>query len=390
MVEHDESRGLTKVKEINQNRTSRAKELRTGGKKVIGYFCIFPPLEMITALDMVPYRILGDISEPITKADSCLPTVVCPFIRSCLDLGLKEHYDFLDGIVWAHSCDVGEKTALIWKTYLEPFYFHYIDLPHTTHGFSVQEHKAQIIEFKETLESFAGVKLTQERLRDAIQAHNKQRSLVRELYELRKSTPPLISGVETLETLRALMSIPVDEGNVLLEHILSEVRNRKNTPHEGVRLLVWGSIIDNSSLIEMIEELGANIVMDDTCVGSRAYFADVEHASDSLDSLAHHYLVDIKCPRTFRGLEHNATKKDYFTDLESRFGYLRDYAREWDTKGVILQSLKYCDIHGYEVPGLKDYFDSVGLPSIYIEHDYNQAALAPLRTRIQAFLEIIS
>ena len=77
------------------------------------------------------------------------------------------------------------------------------------------------------------------------------------------------------------------------------------------------------------------------------------------------------------------------TDLESRFGYLRDYAKEWDVKGVILQSLRYCDTHGYEVPGIKDYLDNIGLPNIYLEHDYSEAALAPLRTRVQAFLEML-
>jgi benzoyl-CoA reductase/2-hydroxyglutaryl-CoA dehydratase subunit BcrC/BadD/HgdB len=51
--------------------------------------------------------------------------------------------------------------------------------------------------------------------------------------------------------------------------------------------------------------------------------------------------------------------------------------------------LRYCDIHGYEVPGLKDYLDHIGLPSIYLEHEYSQAALAQLRTRVQAFLEVI-
>jgi hypothetical protein len=55
----------------------------------------------------------------------------------------------------------------------------------------------------------------------------------------------------------------------------------------------------------------------------------------------------------------------------------------------VLQSVRYCDIHGYEVPGLRDYLDSIAPPSICIEHDYSQAALAPLRTRVQAFLEMI-
>jgi len=131
-------------------------------------------------------------------------------------------------------------------------------------------------------------------------------------------------------------------------------------------------------------------VMDDTCVGSRAYFSDVEPTDDPLDGLAHHYLADIKCPRTFRAKNYNDTTKDYMADLESRFSYLADYAREWKADGVILESVRYCDTHGYEVPQLRDYLNNIDLPSIYLEHDYTEGALAPLRTRVQGFLEIIS
>ena len=51
--------------------------------------------------------------------------------------------------------------------------------------------------------------------------------------------------------------------------------------------------------------------------------------------------------------------------------------------------MRYCDIHGYEVPGLRDYFNNIGLPNVYLEHDYSEAALAQLRTRVQAFLEML-
>jgi len=383
-------KGLTRVREIYQDRTQRAKELKAEGKQVMGYFCLYPVLEMLTALDLVPYRIFGDMREPITRADACLPTVVCPFIRSCLDLGLKGKYDFLDGVVMCHSCEVGEKTAHIWRTYLNPSYFHFIDTPHTMHEAAQEQFKEQLKGFKKSLESFTGKELPSERLEEAIRAHNQQRALVRELYSLMKPDPPLISGTETLQVMVALTGIPVEEGNELLRQVISEVKERKDGPEKKpARLLVWGSIIDDVALIEMIENAGAEVVMDDTCVGSRAYFDDVELTDDPLEGLAYRYLVEIKCPRTFREAVYGETKKEHMADLESRFGYLKDYAKEWNVKGVILQSLRYCDIHGYEVPGLKDYLDHIGLPNIYLEWDYSKAALAPLRTRVEAFLEVI-
>jgi len=344
----------------------------------------------MTALDAVPFRIFGDMRESITEADAYLPTVVCPFLRSCLDLGLKGKYDFMDGVVMTHVCDIGEKLPVMWDVGVKTPYSHFIDMPHTVHEASLERYRAMLGDFRKTLESFTGKELSPARLKEAIQAHNQQRALVRALYDLRKPDPPLISGTETLQVVMALMSLPVEEGSNLLEEVIEEVKEREDGPSKKpARLLVWGPVMDDKALVEMIESLDANIVMDDTCVGGRAYFPDVKLTDDPLDGLAYRYLVELNCPRTFKEAVFGATRKDYEADLESRFSYLGDYAKEWKANGVVLQSLRYCHTHGFEVPTVKDYLDSIGLPSIYLEPDYSEAALAPLRTRVQAFIEMI-
>jgi len=207
---------------------------------------------------------------------------------------------------------------------------------------------------------------------------------------LRKPDPPLISGTETLQVIKALMSIPVEEGNELLKQVITEVKERKDGPQKKpARLLIWGSTIDDTSLIEIIETAEANLVVDDHCGGTRAYWTDVELTEDPIDGLAYHYLVELRCPRTYVDAVYGETSKDYMADLESRFGYIKDYAKGWNVNGVILQSVRYCDCHGFETPQIKDYLDSLGLPNTYLEHDYSEGALAALRTRVQAFVEMI-
>ena len=119
----DKSTGLTRAAGIYQNRSSRVKELKAQGKRIIGYPCAYVPLEMLTALNLVPYRTYGSIKEPITEADRTLPASFCPFIRSCFDCALKGKEGFLDGMVVAHSCDPQEKTARLWESYVHyPFF----------------------------------------------------------------------------------------------------------------------------------------------------------------------------------------------------------------------------------------------------------------------------
>ena len=384
------STGLTRVNEIYHDRSSRVKELRSEGRKVVGYLCIYPVLELMTALELVPFRIFGDTGESITDADDYLPAIVCPFLRSVLDVGLKGRYDFLDGVVMAHICDVGARIGQLWDVAVKTPYSHFIDVPHTNRKISLERFKESLEDFQQTLETFAGKKITPERLKDAISKHNQQRAMVRELYELKKPDPPLISGTETIKVMLALMSLPVEEGNDLLKEVIAEVRERKDgVKKKSARLLVWGPVIDDTAIIQMIEGLDANVVMDDTCVGSRAFFSDFPLTDDPLDGLAYRYLEGLKCPRTHRESNIEGAGRGYKADLEDRFGYLGDFAKQWNADGIILQVLRYCDSHGYEVPQIKDYISEIGLPGIYLEHDYGNAALAPLQTRVQGFLEMI-
>ncbi|MFC1858644.1 2-hydroxyacyl-CoA dehydratase subunit D [Thermodesulfobacteriota bacterium] len=377
--------GLEKANEIYSHRSKRARELKRQGKKIFGYFCCYPPVELMTALDIVPVRIMGDMDEPITIADGYLPTVMCSFYRSCLDIGLKGQYDYCDGFVGSHGCDAAERTTHIWENYIETPCSFYLDIPHTSHSGPVKFFREQINYFKEELENFIGKKIDNPRLQKAIALHNKQRALVRALYDIRKQDPPLITASEVLQVLISIMVIPVEEGNQLLKEVLEEVNTRENKPEpKPARVLIWGSLIDNTIFTELMEDSGLHAVIDDTGIGTRPFWHDIEKSDDPLEATAIHYLKELKCPRTI--VETGAT---YMEDLENRFGYLRDLAREWHVNGIVANIIRNCDIHGYEVPAVKDYLEPLGFPVLVVEQNYSTSALAQFRTRFQAFSEKI-
>jgi benzoyl-CoA reductase/2-hydroxyglutaryl-CoA dehydratase subunit BcrC/BadD/HgdB len=386
----DKSTGLGKASQIYQDRSRRARELKAEGKKIIGYPCAYVPLEMLTALDLVPYRTYGSIKEPITEADRALPTSFCPFIRSCLDCALKGKDDFLDGLVTAHSCDPQHRTAHVWESCVNYSYTHFIDMPGTVRPDSLEYFKGQLGDFKKTLEAFTGKKLSPDKLKAAIKSHNQQRALVRELYQLTKPIPPLVSGTEILQVIKALMSLPVTEGNELLTQVISEVKSRQNRPaKKPARLLIWSATLDDTDIMQIFES-GANVVMDESCGGFRPFRAEVKLTDDLIDGLANYYLKEITCARTFRQATLGETTKNYARDLQSRFGYFKGIVKDWKINGAILLLVRYCDPFAFEMPALKDFLDSIGIPSTYIEYDYSIGALAPLRTRVEAFLETIS
>ncbi len=386
----DKNKGLNKAREIYLDSSRRAKELKAAGKKIIGYPCVYVPLEMLTALDLVPYRTSADITEPVTEADRALPHSFCPVMRNCLDCALKGKNHFLDGMVTVHSCDPQEKTARIWESYTHYPYFHFIDMPITVRPEALEYFKGQLNDFRKTLEAFTGKKLSADKLETAIKSHNRQRALLKELYELTKPSPPHISGTEIVQVVKALTSLPVTEGNDLLAETMDEVNKRTAGPEKkSARLLIWSSTLDGADIMQVFETK-ANVVMNESCGGVRAYRGKVKLTSDLLEGLADYYLNEITCARTFRQASLGETRKDYARDLQSRFGYLEGTVKEWKVNGVITLLVRYCDPFAFEMPSLKDYLNSIGVPNTYIEYDYTLGALAPMRTRVEAFIETIS
>jgi benzoyl-CoA reductase subunit C len=384
------STGLARAREIYSDRSQRARELKAQGIKIMGYPCVYVPLEMLTALDLVPYQTCGDMKEPVTEADRALPGSFCPVMRSCLDCALKNKNDFLDGMVTIHSCDPQEKTARVWESYTSYPYFHFIDMPISVRPEAIEYFRSQLADLKKTLETFTGKKLSADKLEAAIKSHNRQRTLVKELCELTKPSPPRISGTEMVQVLKALVSLPVEEGNDLLAQTIGEVRERAGGPEKkSARLLIWSSVLDDTDIVQVLEDK-ANVVINESCGGIRAYRAAVKFTSDPLEGLADYYLNEITCARTFRQATLGETKKDYARDLQSRFGYLKSVIKQWSINGVILLLVRYCDPFAFEMPSLRDYFEGLGVPSTYIEYNYTVGALAPLRTRVEAFLETIS
>jgi len=47
-------KGLSAAERVYQDRSQRARQLRDKGKKITGYFCAYPPVEMLTVASPVP------------------------------------------------------------------------------------------------------------------------------------------------------------------------------------------------------------------------------------------------------------------------------------------------------------------------------------------------
>ena len=379
------SSAFATVEQLNQNYGMRARELHAQGKKVIGYLCALTPVDIIAAAGFIPMRVKGSVNEPITKADTQMETIVCPVVRSCYDLTVKGSYDYLSGVIIPHACDSINRTYDIWKNTLDLPYTHMINMPHATDASSLAFYKEILKTFRKSLGKFAGKEISDAALAQSIQEYNQLRLKVRDLYEFRKSSPPLISGAEVTKVLVAAMSIPVMEAVTLIDSIIAEVKTRQAaTGNRTPRIMVVGADIDDASFINLVETSGASVVVDDLCPGTREYWEIVEVTADPVDGLADRYLNGVKCGRTYR-----EQKGTYAEHLQDRYCHIGNFVKDFKVDGVILFIYKYCDSFGFEVPAMKDYVKTLNKPVLYLEDEYSQASMARLKTRIQAFLEIL-
>lgn len=385
MTEKADGKGLAAVDRYYKDYGCRARELKGQGKKIIGYLCAYAPLEIITAAGFIPFRIKGNVREPITKADTRMETIVCPRVRSAYDLCLKGSYDFLDGLVIPHACDSICRTYDIWKYTLRLPYSHLINLPHVSDDSSWQFFRATLNTFRKSLGRFAGREISGDSLAQAVRLYNHNRVRVRELYELRKLDPPLISGVEVTKLLVAGMSIPVEESTELIGSVIGEVKQRSLGPgRKSARIMIVGAEISDAAFIELVEDVGAYVVTDDLCPGARENLPLTDITSDPIDGLTERYLRKISCARTY--IEQKGTYRQY---LEQRFGHIGRSIKDSRIDGVIFYIYRYCDPFGFEVPAVKSYIEALGVPVLYLEDEYSMASIARLRTRVQAFLELI-
>lgn len=381
-----ESTGLRLAEKYYNEYGSRARDLKGSGSRVIGYLSALCPVEILTAAGIVPLRLKGNMSEAITKADAHMETIVCPFVRNVFDAALKGRYDFLDGMILPHQCDSMERTVDVWNYNLNLPYWHFLNYPHTTDDPSLAFTGEILRIFVGTLERFTGKKITKERLAQAVEAHNKNRRAMRALYDVRKADPPLISGAEMMKVLVAAMSLPVDESTSLVEAVAKEVGQRKGESAKGApRIMLVGDQIDDAAIIEAIEGTGARLVMDDLSMGSKLYWQDVDATDDPIDGIAERYLRKLKLPTTYVGVGDT-----YEENLKARFGHMVQHVEQFKVDGVILLVYKYCDPYGFEVPAVKSYIESAGTPVLYIEDEYSVSSLARVKTRIEAFLEMIA
>ena len=86
------------------------------GARVIGYFPVYAPAEIIHAAGMLPVGLSGGGDRlDIQHADARFGSFICSIIKTTLEMGLREHLRVFDGILFSSICDSARNLCFVMK-----------------------------------------------------------------------------------------------------------------------------------------------------------------------------------------------------------------------------------------------------------------------------------
>ena len=179
-------------------RFARGRQLRERGLHLIGTACHWAPRELFYAGGLFLWRMTGTWKPGTPYALAYRPSNSCGFCRHTLESCMNGDFKFLEGAVISNKCD-DHRRLFDNIEHLKSFPFvHFFHTPWNNSAANVKRFMRSIDELRQKLESHFGVTISDDNIVKACEVYNRMRSLVRQVYELRKKDVPPLSGAESL------------------------------------------------------------------------------------------------------------------------------------------------------------------------------------------------
>jgi len=359
---------------------SRARE---EGRKIIGYTPGgYLPEELVLASGAIPVGMIkGGDHAAVELAGAHLCRWFDPFCRAQIGYGVSggdPYYNIIDLLVIPVTDNHVRAlmNVLGSNTDLNIFPF---GVPHTKDEYASGFYRHGINQLKKRLEELTGVEITEPKLREAIDLCNRERELLREISLMRKSQPVPISSRDFVALNHASFLADKKVMVDILQALVRELKRQAIAPQEGLRILLTGSTIaqGDSKIVDITEESGGVIVIEEFGEGIRPYWEKVNPDGDLMEALADGYFTRRIPPAWFR-------------PGKERLDFLVKLARDFKVAGVIWYQLMYRESYKTESYYFPDILKKeTGLSMLTLESDYDTAEVGQMRTRLETFIESI-
>jgi benzoyl-CoA reductase/2-hydroxyglutaryl-CoA dehydratase subunit BcrC/BadD/HgdB len=146
--------------------------------------------------------------------------------------------------------------------------------------------------------------------------------------------------------------------------------------------MIWPDCWKTPNIIEESNPRGL-IVADEFCSGDRSFLdpvgVDEGSTDDMLKAIAERYVLPCTCP-CFTAEDGN---KDRIDKLQTQ---IKDYRID----GVIYHVIRGCHLYAIEYMRLKKLLEKENVPMYYLDTEYSREDSGQIKTRIEAFLEMLT
>ncbi|MCY3023737.1 MAG: double-cubane-cluster-containing anaerobic reductase [Planctomycetota bacterium] len=359
------------------NCVAYARAAHAQGKPIVGIMCEYTPRELILAAGAVPVCLCGGSAETIPAAETCLPSNLCPLIKSTFGYHIEHANPFLEMaalVVAETTCD-GKKKMYELMAQERPMYV--LELPQKPDDPHAFEHWLRELEkLKAELERRLHMPITDARLREAIAVMNRERALRRQLAALMESPSPPLTGRQLLQLKSSISGIPEDFAQY--EKALELLRARQPVPElaSRVRVLLTGVPTPHGAerVLDIIEGNGGLVVCSENCTGLKPLLEDVDTAREPLQAIAEKYF-HLPC--------------SVMTTNDRRIESLSRLAQEYRPQCIIELIWQACLTYDVEAARVRQLAAKLGLPYLRIETDYSPSDSARIAVRVQALFETV-
>ncbi len=346
-------------------------------KPFVGWLSGYTPEEVLHAAGLRPYKLTGN-KNSIEQSHRYFPTTFSPHASNLLEFAVKGSYNFLEGVVIANYGVSIYRLYDTWSNLVQTPFIRLLDVPKNNSEEAVNYYCKCIRNLVGELTAHFGQTVTDDHLSQAIKDYNETRNLFEQIYRMRRNNHNLISGGETVRLIQAATTASRTTVNAIISDLIDEladseqfVKNRTNR----IPVMVTGDIFDQPSLIDVIDELGGCVVCEDLEEGIHYCRKPVDLNCDPIESISRRYLNKYPTATTI--------------GIERRLDNLMNLIEEFGAKGVVYYTVKFNDSNLYEYPHLRKYLAKKGIPSLFLEVDNILSNMEQIKTRIQAFLEIL-
>lgn len=354
---------------------------RAHQRKVIGTFPMNFPAELVHAAGAMPVMV-QESRAPITLGRSLIYEFYCGYTRSLTDQAATRQLDVFDAFFFVDHCValLGAVDAMRFELPDKPIYLAQYTAS-MDEAWTPAEIRKKVEALRSELEEFCGTTISDEALASSIRTFNRNRQLLRRIYDLRRSGLIRITASQMQALVKSSMVMDVEEHTKILTELVEILEMERTDSPILIRLHLSGHFCHapRPELLDIFEECGAVVVDDDLFTGFRYISTDVPETGDPIGALTRWYFdrnTNVPC----------ATRAQKTVDWET---YLVRSLEKSGAEGVIVLMAKFCEPHMLYYPELRKELNRCKIPHLLIETEHEGLAVESLRTRVEAFLELI-